>query len=105
MAKKAAAIADPKLFDVIRRPVVTEKSTLAGEHNKVTFMISPSADKVQVKNAVESIFGVEVAKVNTIKLPGKTKKFRGRAGQRSDRRKAVVTLKAGQMIDLEAGVK
>lgn len=104
MGKKAAAV-DPKLFDVIRRPVVTEKSTLAGEHNKVTFVISPDADKAQVKDAVESIFGVEVAKVNTIKLPGKVKRFRGRTGQRSDRRKAVVTLKEGQMIDLEAGVK
>lgn len=103
MAK--AAVADPKLFDIIRRPVVTEKSTLAGEFNKVTFVISPDADKAQVKEAVESIFGVEVEKVNTIKLPGKVKRFRGRTGKRMDRRKAVVTLKEGQVIDLEGKIK
>lgn len=106
--KKAAnklndrAIAD--LHDVLVRPVVTEKSTAASEFNKVTFMISPRADKIQVKQAVEHLFKVKVTKVNTVNIQGKTKRFRGQTGKRDDVRKAIVTLEAGQTIDLAAGL-
>jgi large subunit ribosomal protein L23 len=112
-AKKAAAkktvkggvLDDARLYDVIVSPVVTEKSTRATEQNKVTFKISPTATKVDVKKAVEAIFKVTVTKVNTINVEGKMKKFRGRDGQRSDVRKAIVTLAAGQSIDFAAGAR
>jgi large subunit ribosomal protein L23 len=104
-AKKADAGAAARLYDVIVRPVVTEKSTAAAEQNKVTFKISPTATKKDVKAAVEAIFKVEVVKVNTINIEGKVKRFRGRPGQRNDLRKAVVTLAAGQSIDFAAGAR
>ena len=93
-----------ELHDVLLRPVVTEKSTLASEQNKVTFMISPEADKTQVKQAVELLFKVKVSKVNTVNIQGKTKRFRGLKGKRNDIRKAIVTLEAGQTIDLAASL-
>lgn len=106
-AKKSSGkpAADGRHYDVIVRPVVTEKSTQAAEQNKVTFKISPTATKGEVKAAVEAIFKVEVVKVNTIKTEGKVKRFRGKEGQRSDVRKAIVTLAAGQSIDFAAGAR
>ena len=104
-AKKTSILGEARLYDVIVKPVVTEKSAAAAEQNKVTFKISPTATKKDVKAAVESIFKVSVLKVNTINTEGKTKKFRGKDGQRSDVRKAVVTLAAGQTIDFAAGAK
>lgn len=105
--KKASkgGLAQARLYDVIVRPVVTEKSTVLAEQNKVVFKISPTATKNDVKKAVESIFNVTVTKVNTINIDGKTKRFRGQPGQRSDLRKAVVTLAAGQSIDFAAGAR
>ncbi len=102
---KGGVMAEACLYDVIQRPVVTEKSTRAVEQNKVTFKISPTATKNDVKKAVEAIFKVTVTKVNTINTEGKMKKFRGKDGQRNDVRKAVVTLAAGQSIDFAAGAK
>jgi large subunit ribosomal protein L23 len=102
---KGSVLASARLYDVIVRPVVTEKSTAASEQNKLTFKISPTATKKDVKAAVEAIFSVKVKKVNTINVEGKVKKFRGRPGQRSDFRKAVVTLEPGQMVDVAAGAK
>ena len=93
-----------RIYDVILRPVVTEKSTMASEQNKVLFYVTQDATKPEIKKAVESLFRVKVEKVNTIRLPGKTRIFRGRVGQRSGRKKAVVTLAQGQQIDLTAGV-
>lgn len=108
-AKKAAAqggaLNDARLYDVIVRPLVTEKTTTLAEQNKVVFAISPSATKKDVKAAVEAIFKVTVTKVNTIHTEGKTKRFRGQPGQRSDQRKAIVTLAAGQSIDVAAGAR
>jgi large subunit ribosomal protein L23 len=104
-AKKTSVVGEARLYDVIVRPIVTEKSTAAAEQNKVTFKISPTATKKDVKAAVESIFKVSVLKVNTINTEGKMKKFKGRNGQRSDVRKAVVTLAAGQSIDFAAGAR
>lgn len=94
----------PKLYDVIRKPVVTEKSTAAAENNKVIFRIATDATKEDVRKAVENIFKVKVTKVNTLNVKGKTKAFRGRLGTRQDYKKAVVTLAEGQNIDLTAGV-
>lgn len=103
--KHGKLVEDIRLYDVIDKPVVTEKSTMAAEQNKVVFRIRPDADKTQIKQAVEALFGVNVTKVNTLKVKGKRKRFRGRPGQRSDYRKAMVTLKEGQSIDLAAGLK
>ena len=102
--KKSEALS-PELYDVLVRPIVTEKSTMAAEQNKVVFEISPRADKKTVKQAVEGLFGVSVVKVNTINIDGKRKKFRGVKGKRNDLRKAMVTLAEGQSIDLAAGLK
>lgn len=92
-------------YDVLRAPVITEKSTMANEQGKVVFKISPCATKTSIREAVEGLFGVKVVKVNTIKIPGKTKLFRGVAGKRQDVRKAIVTLAEGQSIDVASGVK
>ncbi len=110
-AKKAKAantgslIGNARLYDVIKRPLVTEKSTVAAEQNKVTFKVASTATKADVKAAVEAIFKVTVTKVNTINVEGKTKRFRGNPGQRQDFRKAIVTLAAGSTIDFAAGAK
>lgn len=107
-AKKSAAkggVVEARLYDVLVRPIVTEKSSRAAELNKLTFAISPTATKFDVKQAVEALFKVDVTKVNTINVEGKRKKFRGKDGQRSTLRKAVVTLAAGQSVDLQAGLK
>ncbi len=103
--KSAGGAADGRHYDVIQRPVITEKSTQASEQNKVTFKISPTATKKDVKAAVEAIFKVSVLKVNTINTEGKIKRFKGNPGQRSDVRKAIVTLAAGQSIDLQSAAK
>lgn len=92
------------LYDVIRSPLVTEKSTFGVEYSKYTFKVSQQATKDQVKKAVELAFGVKVEKVNTIYVKGKTKRFRGQEGKRPSYKKAVVTLVEGQTIDVTAGV-
>lgn len=106
MSKKKTATTAVKAYQygVLQAPVVTEKSTAASEQGKVVFRVKPEATKAEVKSAVESIFSVNVVKVNTLVVKGKKKLFRGRAGQRSDYKKAVVTLKDGQSIDFAAGV-
>ena len=96
--------ATPAQYDIIRRPVITEKATLASESNAVVFEVAPEATKPLIKAAVEALFGVKVKAVNTAITKGKTKRFRGREGQRSDWKKAIVTLQAGQTIDLTTGL-
>ncbi|MBV8939184.1 MAG: 50S ribosomal protein L23 [Alphaproteobacteria bacterium] len=103
--KPQQAVIRNAYYDIIRAPVVTEKSTAASEHNKVTFQVALGADKDQIKAAVEALFGVTVVKVNTLLREGKTKRFRGVPGKRPDVKKAVVTLAAGQSIDVAAGVR
>lgn len=100
--KEALALKDV-FYDIIKRPVITEKATAASEHNKVIFRVRLDATKPQVKEAVESLFKVKVVSVNTINVQGKVKAFRGALGQRKDFKKAVVTLEAGQSIDLASG--
>ena len=89
------------MYDTLVRPVITEKSMLSSEAGKVTFLVPLSASKEDVKAAVEAIFNV---KVNTIRQFGKTKRFRGYEGQRSDYKKALVTLADGQNIDVTTGI-
>ena len=92
------------MYDTLVRPVITEKSMLSSEAGKVTFLVPLSASKEDVKAAVEAIFNVKVNKVNTIRQFGKTKRFRCYEGQRSDYKKALVTLADGQNIDVTTGI-
>ena len=101
---KTAKKVNASMYDAIVRPVITEKSMLNSEAGKVTFMVPLSASKDDVKAAVEAIFNVKVEKVNTIRQFGKTKFFRGRKGERSDFKKALVTLADGQNIDVTTGI-
>lgn len=101
-AKKAANFAH---YETIKSPIITEKSTMAGEFGKYTFKVCVSSNKTQVRDAVEALFGVEVNKVNIINYDGKVKAFRQRLGQRNAFKKAIVTLKQGQSIDLTSGLK
>ena len=92
------------MLEMIRRPVVTEKSTMGSQHNQVTFRVPLDATKPEIKAAIEGLFGVTVIAVNTLVQKGKTKRFRGRPGQRSDVKKAFVKLAAGQSIDFTTGL-
>ena len=93
-----------KHYDTIIKPVITEKATLLSEHNKVVFRVPLEATKDEVKQAVEKLFSVKVASVNTLRHKGKTKRFRGVEGKRSDTKKAIVTLLAGYSIDVTTGL-
>ena len=91
-------------YDVIREPVVTEKSTYVSDHNQVIFDVAMDATKPQIKEAVEALFSVKVKAVNTHVRKGKVKRFRNRLGVRNDVKKAVVTLVEGQTIDISTGI-
>ncbi|HRY24523.1 MAG: 50S ribosomal protein L23 [Geminicoccaceae bacterium] len=91
-------------YDVIVAPVITEKATRVSENGQVVFKVRLDADKGEIKEAVESIFGVKVTAVNTLVQKGKTKRFRGRPGKRNDIKKAFVTLADGQAIDVTTGI-
>jgi large subunit ribosomal protein L23 len=109
-AKKKAAKApasgpiDPALYDFVRAPLITEKATMASEHNQVMFRVPLDATKPDIKRAVEALFKVNVTAVNTLISKGKLKRFRGRPGRRSDVKKAIVTLAEGQSIDVTTGL-
>jgi large subunit ribosomal protein L23 len=91
-------------FDIIKSPVVTEKASLATEHNQVVFKVAMDASKPQIKAAVEELFKVKVTGVNTMVQKGKVKRFRGQMGKRADVKKAVVTLAEGNTIDITTGI-
>jgi large subunit ribosomal protein L23 len=93
-----------ELYDVIRKPIITEKSTRASEANAVVFEVAKSATKPLIKEAVETLFNVKVKAVNTLRTDGKVKRFRGRLGQRAETKKAYVTLEEGNMIDVTTGL-
>jgi large subunit ribosomal protein L23 len=95
---------DPRHYDVIVSPVITEKATTLSEQSKVVFKVKSDATKPQIKEAVEKLFDVKVKSVNTLVTKGKVKLFRGIRGQRSDVKKAVVTLEEGQTIDITTGL-
>ena len=96
--------AKPEHYDVIRKPVITEKSTMASENGAVVFEVAIDATKPQVKEAVEALFGVKVKAVNTTITKGKVKRFRGQIGRRNDVKKAYVTLEEGNTIDVSTGL-
>jgi large subunit ribosomal protein L23 len=93
---------DPR--DVLKKPVVTEKSTTLLQDNKYTFVVDPAANKTEIKQAVEKIFKVNVTKVNTIRVKGKFRRVRNIPGRTPDYKKAVVTLKAGDKIEIFEGM-
>jgi large subunit ribosomal protein L23 len=95
---------DPRHYDVIIAPVITEKATTASEHNQVVFKVSRTATKPQIKEAVEKLFDVKVKSVNTYVRKGKWKGFRGTAGEQSDSKRAIVTLQEGHRIDVTTGL-
>ena len=102
--KKKAAPPKEQLDSVILAPVITEKATAGSAHNQVTFKVRRDADKPLIKAAVEALFNVKVKAVNTINVGGKEKRFKGRLGQRSDWKKAIVSLAEGQTIDVTATI-
>ena len=96
--------AEPRHYDVILSPVITEKATLASEHNQVIFKVARNATKPQIKEAIERLFDVKVKSVNTLLRKGKFKISRGRAGRQSDVKRAIVTLAEGERIDVTTGL-
>jgi large subunit ribosomal protein L23 len=96
--------ADPRHYDVIISPVITEKATLSSERNQVVFKVARNATKPQIKEAVEKLFDVKVKSVNTLVRKGKWKGFRGRLGIQSDTKRAIVTLEEGHRIDVTTGL-
>jgi large subunit ribosomal protein L23 len=97
-------MSEARHYDAILFPVITEKSTLASEHNQVVFRVPLDATKPQVKAAVEKLFSVKVKAVNTLRQQGKLKRFRGVSGKQGDYKKAIVTLEDGHSIDVSTGL-
>ena len=104
MAKKPQTAPDARHYDVVLAPHITEKSTMLSEHNAVVFKVASSATKPEIKAAIEALFNVKVTNVNTIVSKGKSKRWQGRPYQRSDMKKAIVTLAEGQSIDVTSGI-
>ncbi len=102
--KRAATLSRETMYTIIRNPIITEKATMLGERNQVVFRVAMDATKPEIKAAVEGLFGVLVLNVNTLIQKGKTKRFKGRPGVRSDVKKAVVQLSPGQSIDFSTGL-
>ena len=94
----------PEQYDLIRKPIITEKATMTSESGGVVFEVAMDATKPEIKAAVEGVFKVKVTAVNTLRSQGKVKRFRGFVGKRNDTKKAVVTLAEGQTIDVTTGV-
>ena len=106
MAKKPQQAApDARHYDIVLAPHITEKSTMLSENNSVVFKVAPKATKPEIKAAIEALFNVTVLGVNTITTKGKTKRWKGKPYQRSDVKKAIVTLAEGQSIDITEGAK
>ena len=105
MAKKPETKAvDNRHYDVVLAPHITEKSTMLSEHNAVVFKVAETASKPEIKAAIEALFNVNVVSINTMITKGKTKKWKGTPYRRSDVKKAIVTLAAGQTIDITSGI-
>ena len=105
MAKKPQTAPDARHYDIVLAPHITEKSTMLSEHNSVVFKVAGDATKPEIKAAVEALFSVKVLGVNTIVQKGKTKRWKGAPYRRSDVKKAIVTLREGQSIDVTEGAK
>ena len=104
MARKPKAALEARHYDIVLAPHITEKSTMLSENNSVVFKVAPSATKPEIKAAIEALFNVKVTNVNTIITKGKSKRWQGRHYQRSDMKKAIVTLAEGQSIDVTSGI-
>jgi large subunit ribosomal protein L23 len=104
MAKKQQAEVSARHYDVVLAPHITEKSTMLSEHNAVVFKVASGASKPEIKEAVEALFNVKVTGVNTLVTKGKSKRWKGKPYQRSDFKKAIVTLAEGQTIDVTSGI-
>lgn len=102
--KRPVTISNERKYEVLRRPLITEKATLISEHNQVAFLVAIDASKPEIRLAVEDLFKVKVKAVNTLRQKGKVKRFRGRLGRRVDFKKAIVTLEEGHTIDVTTGV-
>ncbi len=103
MSKKETQVTE-RMYEVLRSPVITEKAMMGSEHGQVVFNVPLNADKPEIKAAVESVFGVKVIAVNTLRQEGKRKVFRGKRGKRNDYKKAYVRLVEGQNIDVTTGI-
>ena len=101
---KGREISRERMYEVVRSPVITEKATLASEHNQVVFRVALDASKPEIKSAVEGLFKVKVKAVNTLRTDGKVKRFKGMIGRRPEVKKAIVTLEEEQSIDVSTGV-
>ena len=105
MAKKQEPQVNAHHYDVVLSPHITEKSTMLSEANAVVFKVAPSASKPEIKAAIEALFNRKVANVNTMMVKGKTKRWKGKPYERSDEKKAIVTLAPGQdPIDITSGI-
>jgi len=104
MAKKQQAQVDARHYDIVLAPHITEKTTILSENNAVVFRVANGASKPEIKQAVEALFNVTVTGVNTIVTKGKSKRWKGKPYQRSDFKKAIVTLAEGQTIDVTSGI-
>jgi large subunit ribosomal protein L23 len=102
--RRAVTVGTERAYEVIRRPVITEKATMISEHNQVSFLVAIDATKPEIKAAIEKLFKVKVKAVNTLIQKGKRKRSRGRPGQRPDIKKAIVTLAEGHSIDVTTGL-
>lgn len=101
---REVSISKERIYEILRRPIITEKSTLASEYSQVVFQVPLDATKPEIRKAVETLFEVKVRAVNTLRQDGKVKRFRGRPGRRSDTKKAYVTLAEGHSIDVTTGI-
>ena len=99
-----ATVSRSRMYEVIRAPLITEKTTNGSEHSQVTFKVAADATKPEIKQAIEGLFKVKVKAVNTVTVKGKSKVFRGRPGLRSDWKKAIVSLVEGHKIDVTTGL-
>ncbi len=102
--KRKPKLSREAMYQIIRAPLITEKATMASEYNQFVFRVPVDASKPEIKQAVETLFKVTVTAVNTLISKGKLKRFRGRPGRRNDVKKAIVTLAAGQSIDVTTGL-
>ncbi|MDI1287257.1 MAG: 50S ribosomal protein L23 [Reyranella sp.] len=101
---KAIVVSRARMYEVIRAPLITEKTTNGSEHSQVTFKVAADATKPEIKQAIEGLFKVKVKAVNTVTVKGKSKVFRGRPGVRSDWKKAIISLVDGHKIDVTTGL-
>jgi large subunit ribosomal protein L23 len=103
-AAVSTTVSRARMYEVIRSPLITEKTTNGSEHGQVTFRVALDASKPEIKQAVEGLFKVKVKAINTVTVKGKSKIFRGRPGVRSDWKKAIVSLVDGHKIDVTTGL-